>query len=75
MPDVFDVDHGEHHAFGIAERDVAIRLELVGELLGHVERDRHRPERAVGEPHLGADRFVVGLSHEARERREAAVAE
>ena len=38
------------------------RLELLGELLGDVERDRHRPERAVGEPHLVADRFVVGLA-------------
>ena len=26
-----------------------------GEVLGDVEGDRHRPERAVGEPHLGAD--------------------
>ena len=75
LPDVFDFDHGEHHAFGIAEGDLVALLELVGEFLGDVERDRHRPERAVGEPHLVADRFVVGLAHEAGERREAAVAE
>ena len=75
VPDVLDVDHGEHHALGIAERDLIARLELVGELLGDVERDRHRPERAVREPHLVADRFVVGLAHEAGERREAAVAQ
>ena len=75
FPDVFDVDDGEHDAFGIAEGDVVARLELLGELLGDIERDRHRPERAVGESHLAADRFVVGLAHEAGERREAAVAE
>ena len=51
------------------------RLELLGELLRDVERDRHRPERAIGEAHLAADGFVVGLVHEAGERREAAVAE
>ena len=54
---------------------VVARLELLGEFLGDVERDRHRPERAVGEAHLVADRFVVGLAHEAGQRREAAVAE
>ena len=61
FPDVFDVDDGEHDAFGIAEGDVVALLELLGELLGDVERDRHRPERAVGESHLVADGFVVGL--------------
>ena len=74
-PDVFDVDHGEHHALGVAQRDLVALLELVGEFLGDVERDRHRPERAVLEPHLVADRVVVGLAHEAGERREAAVAQ
>ena len=54
---------------------VVARLDLLGELLGDVERDRHRPERAVGEAHLVADGFVVGFLHEAGERREAAVAE
>ena len=66
---------GEHDAFGIAESNVVALLELLGEFLGDVERDRHRPERAVGEAHLVADGFVVGFAHEAGERREAAVAE
>ena len=76
LPDVFDVEDGEHDAFGIAQGDLgAARLELLGEFLGDVERDRHRPENAVGQSHLAADAFVVGFVHEAGERREAAVAE
>ena len=76
LPHVFDVEHGEHDAFGIAEGDLVLPgLELLGELLGDVERDRHRPERAVVELHVAADALVVGLVHEAGERREAAVAE
>ena len=48
-------------------------FELARRSLGDVERDRHRPERAVGEPHVGDDPVVVRLGHEAVERREAAV--
>ena len=33
--------------------------ELCGELLGDVERDRHRPERAVGEAHVARTPLVV----------------
>ena len=43
------------------------------QLLGQVEADRHRPDRPVGQPHLGADALVVGLTQERRQRREGAV--
>ena len=73
LPDVFDVQDGEHDAFGIAQGDFAAAgLELLREFFGDVERDRHRPENAAGQPHVAADAFVVGLVHEAGERREAA---
>ena len=34
--------------------------------------DRHRPERAVGQAHLGDDALVVGAAEEAVERRKGA---
>jgi len=75
LPDILDVDHGQHDALGIAERDFAARLELFGKLFRDIERDRDRPERAVREPHLAANRLIIGLAQKAGERREAAVRE
>ncbi len=51
----------------VGERDaVALRR------LRHGEADRQRPGQAEREPHLGDDPLVVGLAHEALERRERA---
>ncbi len=73
LPDVFDVQHGQHHALGIAQGDLAAaRLQRLGEIFGHIERDRHGPEHAAGQPHVAADAFVVGAIHESAQRREAA---
>src|SRR5208282_5673476 len=73
LPDIFHAEHGEHHAFGIAQGNLAAaRGQFLGEFLGHVERDRHRPQRAVPEPHVVADALVIGTVHESAERREAA---
>ena len=53
LPHVFDVQHREHHAFGIAQRNLAgPGGELLGKLFGDVECDRHRPQRAVGQAHV-----------------------
>ncbi len=63
----------EDHAFRVAQRDVLARLHLGGEFLADVEVDGHRPERAVGQPHLRDDAVVIRLGHEALERVEPAV--
>jgi hypothetical protein len=60
----------ERHALGVAQRQPAGGHRLRGELGRHVERDRHRPQRAVGEAQRIAHRCVVVLGHETRERRE-----
>ena len=74
LPDVFDVQDGDHDALGVAQRDLgATGLEVLGEGLRDIEGDRHRPEQAAAQSHLAADAFVIGLVHEAGERREAAV--
>ena len=44
-----DVDHREHHALGIAQREPVSLGQRPGQLLGDVEGDGDRPQRAVGE--------------------------
>ena len=75
LPDVLDAQRGEQQSLGIAQRERRAGRQLRGQVRRDVEGHRHRPERAVGEPHRVAHRFVVGSAHEAGERREGAVAE
>ena len=72
-PFVGDRQDGEDDAFLIAERNVLTRLDLGGEVFGYVKVDRHRPERAIGKPHVGDHAIIVGLAHEPFQRVEAAV--
>ncbi len=74
-PHVLDVEHGEHHALVVAQRHALAGCQLLGSGLRDVEGDRHRPQRAVGEPHRLADRVVLALGEEAAQRREGAVGE
>ena len=76
LPDFFDVQHREHHAFGIAQRNFAAAgRQLLGKFFGHIERDRHRPENSAGQAHVVTDAFVVGFRHKAAQRREASAHE
>jgi len=76
LPDVLDMEDGDHDAFGIAQGDLAAAgLKCFGESLRDVEGDGHRPKHAAGERHVAADALVVGLVHEAGKRREAAIEE
>ena len=44
LPDVLDMQHCQHYSLGIAQGDfAAARLQRLGELFAHVERDRHGP--------------------------------
>ena len=70
-----DVDDAEGEAVGIAQAGAPAGRELGGALLGHGERDGHRPGQAAGEGHVLDDGVVVGLAHEAGEGAEAAVRE
>ena len=73
LPDVLDVEDGQHDALGIAQGELAPGSSVGGELLVDVEHDRHRPQRAVGEAHVLADALVVGLGEEPGQRGEPAV--
>ena len=62
LPDVFDVQDGDHDAFGVAQGDLgAAGVQGLGEGFRDVERDRHRPKNAAARSHVAADAFVVGL--------------
>ena len=76
LPDFFDVQHGQHDALGVAQRDFAAAgRQLLGKFFGDIERDRHGPEDSAGQAHIVADAFVVGFRHEAAQRREASAHE
>ena len=76
LPDVLDMQDGDHDAFAVAQGDLAAAgLEGFGKGFGNVERDRHRPEEAAGQFHVAANAFVIGFVHEAGEGREPAVQE
>ncbi len=61
-PAVGDGHGGEDHALLVAQGDVLPDLEALGELLGHVERDRHRPELAIRQAHVVDDAVVIGFA-------------
>ena len=69
LPDVFDVQNGDHDAFGVAQGDLgAAGVQGLGEGLRNVEGDWHRPKKAAAQSHIAADAFVIGLVHETGER-------
>ena len=72
-PDVLDLQRRQHDALGIAQGQARSGRERRGQLFGNVQRDRQRPERAVGETHLRAHALVIVPGQEPGERREAAV--
>src|SRR5260370_35816338 len=66
LPNVLDVKHGQHHAFGIAQCHLATsRGKLLGKLISDVKRDRDWPQNATCQSHVVADAFVVGARHKA----------
>ena len=73
LPNFIHVQDGEHHAFSVAQRNFgATGFESFRKLFCDVERDRHRPNHAAGEPHVLTDALVLGAGHEATQRRESA---
>jgi hypothetical protein len=63
-PRLGDPQCGDHGPFGIAQRQ-SVGTGRPGENVpGHVQGHGHRPERAIREPHLLADRQVVLLAQE-----------
>ncbi len=68
--DFLDMEEGEQVAVDVSEGQ---RLAF-GHSLGGIDGqgDRQGPEGAVGQAHLGDYSLVVGLTHEASKRREAA---
>src|SRR5258708_1332444 len=66
LPNVLDVKHGQHHAFGIAQCNLAAsRGKFLGKLISDVKRDRDWPQNATCQSHVVADAFVIGTRHKA----------
>lgn len=59
FPYIGDFHYGHHHSLDIAKGYRVADRTGVGKLLTSIERNRLRPERAVGEAHIGANRVVI----------------
>ena len=70
LEDLGDGHHRERLVARVAQRDLAAGRERLW--IGDGQRQRHREEDAVREPHLVHDPPIVGGAHEAGERREGA---
>jgi hypothetical protein len=69
LPDILHKQYPEHHALGIPQRNFgAPRFERFRKRLRHIERNRDRPNQAVGQSHLMADALVIIAIHEAAQR-------
>ena len=73
LPAVGDGHGGEDHAFLVAQCDVLAQFQRCCEVFADVQRDWHRPERAVCKAHVVDNAVIVFLGQEAFERVEAAV--
>jgi hypothetical protein len=65
--------HGEQHAFRIAQPEPSHLLGRVGDLGADVEGDRNGPWRGVDQPRRAQHRRVVSLVEEAAQGRERTV--
>jgi hypothetical protein len=70
-PDLLDVQNSQQGTLWVAQGKRPV-TEVADDGFRHVKHDRDRPERAVGEPHGGADRLVVGSAEEPLQRGEGA---
>ena len=72
-PLVADRQDRQDHAFLIAQGDVLTGGDLFGKGFVHVQRDRHRPQRAIGQAHVLHHAVIIRLPHEPLQRVESAV--
>src|SRR5262249_16382667 len=73
LPDIFDIQHRQHYALEITQRDLAAsRLEPLRKSVRHVEGDGNRPEHAVPQSHFMTHTFILFPVHAAAQRREPA---
>ena len=73
LPLVGDGHGSKDHAFLIAQGDILAGFDGFGEVLGDIQRDRHRPKGAIGQTHVIDDSVIVFLAQEALERVETAI--
>jgi len=67
--DTADIHRRQKHAFGISQRDAPACRHRPRERLADIEHDGYRPERAVRQTHVVADRVVGLLVQEAVQGR------
>ena len=68
LPDVRHFEGRLEHALGVPQSQRLAGFDSAGEIAGDVQRDRHWPQRAIGEAHVPHHRHVVGASQESFQR-------
>ncbi len=71
--DLVHVEHSEHHSLRVSQRQLVALVKRRRRLFGQIQNHRHRPDRAVRQPHVRAHRAICLLTQEATERRERSV--
>ena len=64
---------GQDHAFGVAQCNILTWLNFGGELFAYIQRDRHRPKRAIGQAHVFHHAVIVSLRQKPLKRRKATI--
>ncbi len=72
-PFVSDRHGAQDHTFLIAQGDVLAFRYGIGEFLTDIQRDRHRPERPIGQPHGANDAVVIFAPQKPLQRVEPAI--
>src|SRR6266436_2887899 len=76
FPNFFHMQQRKHYSFGIAQGDLALcRRKRFRQIFGHIQSDGDWPENTAREAHLIANTLVVGLGHEASQRRKPSIEE
>ena len=71
--DFGQMQHGQQPPVARTQRDVVADLQLRPLFFGRRQRHGNCPDKAIGKPSLVARQNVIGLAHEAFERRERAL--
>ena len=65
--------HCQNHAFRIAQRNPRPRCHAIRKLFADIQRDRYRPQRALGQVQCFHDRGIISLSQKPCQRVEPAI--
>ena len=64
---------GQDHTFCIAQRNAGAKGQTFREFFRHIQRDGHRPQRAISQSHPINHTVIIGLRVEPLQREKSAI--